>query len=532
MSVLQARLFACVLVGMATIQLDPGYALDCSAAPARCPGASAPNAAAPPRWSVPLVGLPDAGTRIIVEGHGQGKDFVPTVARMVVEGPPSSSRPALPVDASLLAWMTALSFGEEQRAAGARGDDGLTLNCRAGAAPAGLVLSGGARLPEGARLSLRWRALSGDGFMIGVAAGTGEPRRFSPLMADEGLVSIDNALSSPDEMRITIVCPAAGGRLVLGDLRLLTDDAGSKAPSSAAWAWRPALWQEKPDELIADIAMLGVSRLFVSVDIDPDNGVASADRFAAFIRSAHATGLKIVVVEGDAGMALPQGRAHALARLAAIHAYQEAATADTRIDGLQYDIEPYLLPEFLTEPARVMHGWAETIAALRRATSLELEMVLPFWLASDEHAARHVLPALEASRSRIAIMAYRTGIHAIQCAAEPLLAWSSKAGLSARVALEAGPLPDETTQTFVSARNGALVLEQAPDGSVRAVLYDFPIAGQKGRRFAFSHELIAPASAVSFLGDRRRFLATAEKMQSILRAWPSFAGLAFHGMIE
>jgi hypothetical protein len=350
------------------------------------------------------------------------------------------------------------------------------------------------------------------------------------IEADEGGFTLEHSESLQGEVRITLACPAYGGRALIRDLRLEPASEGTGPHLRAAWAWRTGLWRDKPEALVAAAQALAVGQLFISVDVF-DGKLVDPDRLAAFVTNAHAQGLSVFVVEGDAGMALPAGRDSALSRLAALSAYQDRAAVASRLDGLQYDIEPYLLPDYLVDPGNVMVGWAETIAALASATALPLEMVLPFWLPSDDHARGYVLPMLAAKRTPITIMAYRTGLNAIQNAAEPLLAWSSANGVKARVALESGPLPDETTQTYIQAADGLLEITVGTDGRPRAALRTGLDGASKVRRFRFGHERVAPASNVSFLGDRERLLAMAAALEPLLVAWPSFAGLALHGMI-
>jgi hypothetical protein len=176
-----------------------------------------------------------------------------------------------------------------------------------------------------------------------------------------------------------------------------------------------------------------------------------------------------------------------------------------------------------------MRGWAETIAVLRAATSMPIDAVLPFWLMSDEHALRHVVPELAQGADSITIMAYRTNTQAIVAAAEPLLAWAGRRSLRARVALEMGPLPDEAQRVYRRHPDGEVRIGRDADGRYEAVL---DRGGRGGARFIFSHETPSPAAAVSFLGDRLRFLSTLEEVVPLLAAWPAFAGMALHGAIE
>ncbi len=480
-----------------------------------------------PIWSVPLIGPSAETNRIVVEGHGRGRDFQPTVAR-VPEPASNEPPPSLAIDQPLLPGFSSKLFGHEERASFEVEANRLIFRCRPGDAPAGLVFSG--RLSQGADLKILIASSGMPGAMAGLSSPDREPHELQSLNA--GVTELRPGEAAKENgFALTLLCPLQGGEMIIDDMRLKAANPTRKVDARAAWAWNAALWREKPEFLLARAAELQVGRLFVSLEIDAEKGVLDAERFAGFVEKAHSAGIAIVVVEGDAGMALERGRQLALVRLAAIRRYQLDAEPTARIDGLQYDIEPYLLPDFLTDPEMVMRGWADTIRALRTATALDLEMVLPFWLRSDAHARSHVLPALQQAASGIAIMAYRTDRQQIVEAASPLLAWAGEAGLRTRVALENGPLEDEVTQTFFRAEKGKLTIETSADGRMHATLLDRPAPSGKAT-FAFSHETVSPASAVSFLGQADRFLESAGRTQEALKAWPAFSGMALHGIIE
>jgi hypothetical protein len=274
----------------------------------------------------------------------------------------------------------------------------------------------------------------------------------------------------------------------------------------------------------------GLSRLFVSVEIDGPQ-LKDEVAFGSFVKHARRLGIAIVIVEGDPGMALEPGRTEALARLAAIGAYQQSAAPSARIAGVQYDIEPYLLPAFGQDPADVLEGWATTITSLRQATGLDLDLVLPFWLADHDLAARSVLPAIKAAADRITIMAYRTALPDLQAAAEPFLSWGTAEGVPVHVALEAGPIGDELHRVYRPASRGELLIY--PQGQRAVVLLLHRSAQEKmPLAFALSHEIKASGSKVSFLGNSEQMIAVSGHAANIFRAWPSFGGLAFHGLVE
>lgn len=319
------------------------------------------------------------------------------------------------------------------------------------------------------------------------------------------------------------------GSLMLTDLRLTPETVVAAPVARAAWAWKPALWRTRTEALLHRARDLGLDRLFVAVDIQ-EGRIVDEDAFARFVAQAHRAGVAVAVVEGDPSMALEAGRATALDRLSVLADYQGRIEPEARILGLQYDIEPYLLPSYAHHPEQVFKGWAKTIEALGQATSLELDMVLPFWLADNAIAARLVLPALRVAK-RVTVMAYRTDEAELQAAAEPLLAWGARAGIPVHVAVEAGPLEDKRSRVYARAPLGELWVSPQ-DGGALALLLDRSRPGGSAPVFGLSHENTVSAGHVSFLGDDKRLHRVIAATVPSFRSWPSFAGLAFHGVIE
>lgn len=482
----------------------------------------------PVRWVGWLGGgRPAPGERVALEGAMNAGAFAPGSARRVPAGGGAGRGPVLPVGLSLLGDAVPRTFGIEERARVERSGTGLRLRCEAGSAPAGLVLGFSAwRLPSGAPTAWRLDAHGDPGFVAGAAALGAAPAGTVPLPSPAPIPA------DVPEPTLVVACPSAAARLTLDDLWL--ERRGAPAPARierSAWAWRPERWREGSAGLRDELARLRAERVFVSLVVD-GGVVRDAAALARFVREARRQGVAVVAVEGDPGMALDPGRAEALRRLKAIAAYQRSAAAEERLAGVQYDIEPYLLPAWSVDPGAVLRGWAATLAALVETAPAPLDAVVPFWLADDAAAAATVLPAL-ARADRVTVMAYRTDARAVQAAARPFLAWGEGAGVPVIVALEAGPVADETVRTYVpTSAAGALHLVPVPDGRIMAVLLQRPAAGAAGRVYAHGWDSVAPGSTVSFLGDAAALEATVAALEPALRQWSSFAGFALHGMID
>ncbi len=474
--------------------------------------------------------LPGETGRLGMDGKSLGNEFLPrTIYTLKPEPPPPVT--ALPIDIALIDGLEARSFGLDERVTASRVDRGIIITCESGSKPAGLILDPGSRrLPDGAKSKVIWETIGDDGFLAGLSSPGGSPRTLVALAA-AGSVSVE--LPTDEKVRATpwfvINCPETSASLTLIDVRLAPQPDTTRKLQNGAWAWKPMFWQDQSESLLQQAKALGLNHLLVSVDIK-DSKILERDKFANFVATARGIGLGITIVEGDPAMALSGGRSIALDRLKVLNAYQEQAKVESRIVGVQYDIEPYLLPGFAQAPEPLLTEWAATLEALTSATSLDLDIVVPFWLSFLDSSASLILPSLQLA-SRITVMAYRTEGSVIQAIAEPFLAWGTRVGIPVQIALESGPLDDEIVHIFERAKVGELWLLPQAGGAV-AYLLDSPQSGDTEHIYALSSENSVPAGRISFLGDPQRLGSVVPGLLTAFQSWPSFSGLTFHGLFN
>ena len=246
-----------------------------------------------------------------------------------------------------------------------------------------------------------------------------------------------------------------------------------------AWLWETSIWRTLPADLLDRAQALKIRSLFIALEIR-DGQVRDGSQLKAFLRAAHERGISVLAVEGDPHMVLAKGQPNAIARAQAIRAYQLGALPEEQLDGLQYDIEPYVLPRFDTSNPRHLRKWSSTYRELRRAFTRKLDIVLPFWV-SDKPPGADFVRASAASAKGLTVMAYRTKPDRIIAAAAPLLDLGVELDRPVRVALEMGPT------------------DEGP--------------------------------GVSFEGDLDALLRAMRKTLPTFAAWPNFAGFAIHGIV-
>ncbi len=478
-------------------------------------------------WTGTLPRIPRDGEIVSVTTSAKGErriEIVPPPVRPALAVP-------LPIDVPLLPLATAHAYGTEGRARVSTIGGRLDISCDAGRRPAGIVIGfDTARLPQGTALRMAVTHRGAD-FRASLVP-MGQDAAEGTLLPDTAAMRttrfpINAQHVGETPVQLVIQCSTIAARLALDDLRLQPALPPSTAGASA-WTWDTQQWRATPATLLERAVASGVRRLHVALETE-DGQIRHAAELARFVRLASARGIAVDAVEGDPQMVRPAGRLNAMNRAKAIAAYQRNAAESERLAGIQYDIEPYLLPEFGADRAGVLAAWSGLVRDLAAVHADKLDLVVPFWLLSLPEGEQ-AMAALAPHLRQLTVMAYRTDPVRIVAFAEPTLAWGQTNGVPVRVALEMGPLDDEFEQRFRPARQGSLALMSVA-GQTAALLLKEETTVPAATMLKLAASAPIPAGNLSFLGDRSRLLSVGGELQTTLAAWPSFAGLAFHGLL-
>ena len=418
-------------------------------------------------------------------------------------------------------------FGGKERVSAKPDVTAFEIVCRAGQQPAGAILDLGEAPPEGA-FALELQVESTEGFFGQVIGAHQEvsDRGVDIPSGRDAAKSLMLPIAEGGSAELIISCPRAEGRLRL-TRAIVRSSATRSLKRPSAWAWEPEIWKSHTAELLEEAARLGLSRLYVSIP-SANAKVVAPSALASFIAAAHAVSIEVIAVEGDPEMISSAGRANALARAHALARYNASAAPQEQLDGMQYDIEPYLGSGYAVASDVVWQLWAETLQELRTALGQRIDAVAPYWML-ESAAARTALDRVAPSLDRLTIMAYRTDPSAIISAAAPLLTWSARNGLAAIVALEVGKVAQERRKVYVKAQEGDLHVIRFDDVAAVVVL-DRVSTGPTDRAYRLSHSVPSNPARVSFGGDARRAFAVAAEIAPDLAAWPTAQGFAFHGL--
>jgi hypothetical protein len=501
--------------GCASITLPP--AVSDVAAVALLPA----TAASGPGERLALQGSRDAQGRFVIAQIDAGNDAAEHPIPLVAPG------------RNLVPLWTPRAFGAEERAVVAGDDDGITLACRAGGQPAGFSVAYPAALPPIPGLTLAVTARGDAGFVIAAADEAARRRDVPvPLLTLAGSAAarwsravLPATLDRASALSWSVLCPARGGTLTLTHLSLDGTPSGrTAAPQRSAWAWQPALWRDRPAALLDRLGRFGVDRVFVSVVMPDDRSVADPEALAAFIRAAATRGVAVWAVEGDPYAVLPSEREKFRGRAAALAAFNRARRAGARLSGVQFDIEPYLVPGYALAPERWITAYLDTLATLGAAARMPVEAAIPFWFPLDRWGER-----LAGVVDSVALMDYRTRADDIEGYAAPVLAWGTVHRRAVHIGLEFGPLGAEERQLFRRAPRGELWRVRL--GSDEAlVLLRAPAENPSGPAYVQASRRDVAVDGLSFRGREADLPELLRALGQAFAPWPSYAGIALHGL--
>lgn len=478
----------------------------------------------------------DLGSRFSLSARQQGQRLA---ISDIAPGKVRTSTPAastLPLATNLLPRLQASAYGAEGRAIVELRSGQLRLQCRAGLQAAGVRLSAPDLLPR-AHSQLQ---LSGGGqgqFELlsssALQASHEEASSLGILPALQGPPTrswaFPVASSAPAWHHWTIACPSDGGELTLQSLQLLPTS--GPIPGRAAWVWQAKAWQQAPDAVLQRARRYGLTTLFITIPL-VRGAVQEAGKLQAFVQRAGAQGVSVWAVDGDPAMVLPAERSAAARRAQAYAVFNRQAPAAARLQGVQFDVEPYLLKGHTWSDAEMDGHYLALVQSLQQSlqdhagpqqSALPLEMVVPFWWSGRSA----LLAALAPSLSGLVVMDYRTDPENIYRFAVPFLDWGEAQGRNVRIALEAGPIAPENRQRYEQADMGTLWQLQL-GGRHFLLMLNSPLKNPQGASFRLASSYVLDGSATTFHHDLPGLLQQLPALEATFSAWPRFTGMALH----
>ena len=355
------------------------------------------------------------------------------------------------------------------------------------------------------------------------------------LDAGLGLVGeFDDRLATVSEVAVTqpAVDLPAGGPQAGPVAASQADDLPDRDPSRSTWLWRVDDVLRNLDGLIDKLTVAGIRTVFLALPIDREPvAVAQAQELGQAIGRLRRAGIEVWAVEGDPAAVTLSGQGPFLARTRALARFNAALPAGQRIAGIQYDIEPYLNPHFALDNTVWLRAYVDTVARLKAAAKMPVELAVPFWWPALSLDGEPLLAALTDHADGLAVMNYRTDPQQIRELARPFLVWGAVHGRHVRIGLEAGPLPDQETRHFRAGSPGRLWHIRLGDADA-LVLLDQALPNPAGVSLQQRYSVPAPAANTTFFGQRDQLQALIPELEESWQSRPAFAGIALHEYVD
>lgn len=195
----------------------------------------------------------------------------------------------------------------------------------------------------------------------------------------------------------------------------------------AMWSWFPnedINTEEARKEMVSFAEEKGVNVIYLNIGAREDLPYIQKhpEQYQAFIRLAHEKGIEVHALDGAAEWALAENRNVALSRLFDVFKYNQIAGDGQQFDGIQFDIEPYLLDQWDTdERVKVINQYLKGLHVIdaivqpySKFHDFEFMVAMPFWFDGEKYETTyrgetkplsdHVMDTVS---DGVAIMAYR-----------------------------------------------------------------------------------------------------------------------------
>ncbi|QGH33455.1 hypothetical protein GI584_05205 [Gracilibacillus salitolerans] len=194
----------------------------------------------------------------------------------------------------------------------------------------------------------------------------------------------------------------------------------------AMWAWFPNQDIKTEDgrkEMVAFAKEKGVNVIYLNIgerDSDPYLEM-HPEQYRDFIRLAHANDIKVYALDGAAEWAKQENYKIPISRMLNVFMYNHNSSVEEQFDGIQFDIEPYLLDEWDTDGrSQLIQEYLNGLKVLSdkadaygKSHDFEFMVAMPFWFDGEEYETTyrskskplsdHVMDIV----SNVALMAYR-----------------------------------------------------------------------------------------------------------------------------
>jgi hypothetical protein len=282
------------------------------------------------------------------------------------------------------------------------------------------------------------------------------------LSANNGVDSCSNASANPSSQTASIASTITSPAVAAAPAQALTAFLTPPGKEIGVWIWTPVDQMSAPvqQDYVAEAAANHFNAIYLTIDdyLDATNTAGYSQSLENFITLAHQDGIS---VDAESG-ARNWGEVGNTANAGEIMSYvaQFNATHAEKFRGVQYDIEPYLLPQYDSDEGGVLTNYVTLVESLvnqDKTDHLPLTIIVPdFYTSTQQWTPEITINGVtaytydqivrllnELSASRIIVMAYRndtSGPNGSVALAAPEVQGADGTNVTVLVAQETGPV--------------------------------------------------------------------------------------------
>ncbi|WP_233354809.1 hypothetical protein [Paenibacillus sp. JZ16] len=225
---------------------------------------------------------------------------------------------------------------------------------------------------------------------------------------------------------------------------------GKVNQNKATWLWDASLIRSETEEIVAFSGREGITTIFLQIQQE-----VTDEEYRHFVAAAHQQGISVHALNGQPDWAYEEGRRKGMELLAWLEAYNRTAAPEEKFEGVQLDVEPYVLRRWGREQAQVVEEWSanmEVWVQEAKRQGLTFSAAVPFWLDSipgprsgdADSFSRWMIENTDA----IAVMAYRDSGEQMYELSKEELEQADELGKSVWIGMELGDTEEGEHLTF------------------------------------------------------------------------------------
>lgn len=218
--------------------------------------------------------------------------------------------------------------------------------------------------------------------------------------------------------------------------------------NKATWLWDTDIIRNEAEEILDFGRKEGITTIFLQIQ----ERVPAAD-YRQFIRSASEANIAVHALGGEPEWAYADQRKEGEQLLSWLREYNTTSAPEERFQGIQLDVEPYVLRRWKREQEKVVQEWSKNMEAWvqdARLQGLSVSAAVPFWLDSipgpdgTGSFSRWMLEQADA----VAVMSYRDDGEQMYELSREELEQADELGKSVWIGMELGDTEEGEHLTF------------------------------------------------------------------------------------